>query len=236
VTTPADSTTTDDPAAAPAAGEPAPAETTAPAPATGEAAPAEATAPAAGEAPAPAGGSAAAAPAGEAAVAGKAVPLAGGAATLSPDNTKIQFVGTHSPPKAPDPRTGVFGKFSGKAQVDPATKAVQSVSVEIETASLSTPIDRLTNHLKSPDFFDVRTHPTARFASTKITPGEGGKATITGNLTLHGVTKEISFPASVQVTDEGLTLKSEFSIDRTQFGMTYKGVENKVDMTVIVGQ
>ena len=55
---------------------------------------------------------------------------------------------------------------------------------------------------------------------------------------LHGVTKEISFPATVQIGDEGLTLKSEFTIDRSQFGMTFgpDKVEKNVSMTIVVGE
>ncbi len=174
------------------------------------------------------------------ALAATPVPIAGGAATLSPDNTKIQFVGTHSPPKKPDPRTGGFAKFKAKAEVDAATKSLKAVSVEIDTASLFTEIDKLTNHLTSADFFEVREYPKATFESTKITPGTGSKATITGKLSLHGVTKEISFPATVDLGEKGLTLTSEFSIDRRQFGMNYGlaegGVEPKVSMTVVVGE
>ena len=105
--------------------------------------------------------------------------------------------------------------------------------MEIDTASLGTEIEKLTNHLKSPDFFEVRKYPTAKFESTKI---EGGS--ITGKLTLHGVTKEISFHATVEVTEAGLKLKAEFTIDRSEYGMTYdpKKVENKVSMTVVVGE
>jgi polyisoprenoid-binding protein YceI len=166
-----------------------------------------------------------------------AAPIKAGAATLSPENTKIQFVCAHSGDK-PDPRTGGFAKFSGKAEIDAATKSLKSVTVDIDTTSLFTQIDKLTNHLKSADFFEVRQHPTAKFVSTKIAPGAGGQTTITGKLTLHGVTKEISFPATVEVTDKGLGLKSQFSIDRTQFGMSYgQGkVENKVDLTVVIGE
>jgi polyisoprenoid-binding protein YceI len=170
-------------------------------------------------------------------VAAKPVPATDGVVTLSPENTKIQFVGVHSPPKKPDPRTGGFAKFSGKAEVD-ADGKVKSVSVDIDTTSLFTSIPKLTDHLKSGDFFEVREHPTAKFESTKIAAGEGGEVIITGNLTLHGVTKEISFPAKVESTDSGLTVTSKFDIDRTQFGMTYGNgqVEDKVHMTVIVGE
>ncbi len=171
------------------------------------------------------------------ALAATPVPVSSGSATLSPDNTKIQFVGTHSGAK-PDPRTGGFAKFKGKAEIDAATKSLKAVSVEIDAASLFTEIQKLTDHLKSPDFFEVREYPKATFESTKVTAGEKGKTLITGKLSLHGVTKEISFPATVAVDAKGLTLTSEFSIDRTQFGMTFgEGkVEPKVSMTVVVGE
>ena len=95
------------------------------------------------------------------------VPVTGGKVTLSPDNTRILFIGTHAAPKRPDPRTGGFAKFKGEAAVD--GKTLKSVSVDIETESLWTEVGgRLTNHLKSADFFEVTEHPTAKFVSTKI--------------------------------------------------------------------
>jgi len=116
-------------------------------------------------------------------------------------------------------------------------KALKSVSLEIDTASLFTQFDMLTTHLKSPDFFEVRRFPTAKFESTKIESGSGGNV-ITGKLTLHGVTKEVIFPAKVEVTDAGLKLVSEFTINRLEFGINYdpKKVEDKVALTVVVGE
>ncbi len=165
-----------------------------------------------------------------------AVAVKDGVATISSDNAKITFVGTHSGDK-PDPRTGGFGKFSGKVTIDPATKALTGVTADIDTTSLFTGIEKLTDHLKSADFFEVREHPTAKFESTKITAANTGH-TITGKLTLHGVTKEISFPATVTITDDGVQLKSEFAINRSEFGMTYGAgkVDDKVSMTVVVGE
>jgi len=164
------------------------------------------------------------------------VAVAAGTAMLNPENTKIQFVGTHVGPK-PDPRTGGFAKFSGTVQVDVAAKTLKSVSLDIETASLWTEIPMLTTHLKSADFLEVRQFPAVKFVSTKIAAG-AGNAQITGNLTLHGVTKEISFPAAIQIGEQGLTLTSEFSIDRSDFGMTFAPdkVVNKVALTVVVGE
>lgn len=157
------------------------------------------------------------------------------AADLTPANTKIQFVGTHSGDK-PDPRTGTFEKFSGEAKVDAGK--LSSVSVDIDTTSLKTNIDKLTTHLKSADFFNVNEYPTAKFVSTKIEAGAGGEAKVTGKLTLLGETKEISFPAKVAISGSDLSLKADFTIDRTQFGMTYgQGqVENKVQLTITVGK
>jgi len=165
------------------------------------------------------------------------VPVAGGKVALSPNNTKINFVGTHAAPKKPDPRTGGFGKFKGEAVVD--GKALKSVSVDIETESLWTEIGgRLTNHLKSADFLEVREHPTAKFVSTRIESAADGKAKITGNLTLHGQTKEVSFPATVAVTDKGLTLASEFKIDRTNWGINYEPnqVVKEVTLKIAIGE
>jgi polyisoprenoid-binding protein YceI len=154
---------------------------------------------------------------------------------LTPENTTIQFVGTHADPNKPDPRTGRFSQFSGSAIVDGS--ALKSLNVEIETASLTTEIEKLTNHLKSVDFFDVNEHPKATFTSTSIEPSEEGNdmVTITGDLTLLGETQSISFPATVR-TEDGFELSAEFSIDRTQFGMDYgaDSVLKDVQMSVTV--
>jgi polyisoprenoid-binding protein YceI len=152
---------------------------------------------------------------------------------VTPENTLIQFVGVHANPDKPDPRTGKFNQFSG--EITTAGGDVKSISVEIDTRSLSTEIEKLTNHLKSADFFNVNEHPKATFTSTKIEPAEAGKVTITGDLTLLGKTQAITFPATVS-TENGFDLKAEFQIDRTRFGMDY-GTDNvlkEVDMTIAV--
>jgi polyisoprenoid-binding protein YceI len=161
----------------------------------------------------------------------------GRAVALTPENTRIQFVGTHSGDR-PDPRTGGFEKFKGTMELDPGSGALKSVAVEIDTQSLWTEIPKLTTHLRSVDFFEVRQFPTATFKSTGIKQAAGGKYEITGNLTLHGVTKEIKFPAVLKSGPDGPVLRSEFKIDRTAFGMTWgpDRVEKEVALTVIVGE
>ena len=170
----------------------------------------------------------------------KLVPVAAAAGDivhLSPKNTSIEFIGIHEGPK-PDPRKGGFGAFSGQAKVD-SSGALRSITFELDTASLWTEIEKLTAHLKSPDFFDVRTYPKASFASTSVAPAdEDGTATVTGNFTLLGKTQSIKLPVTARMTADGLTLVSEFNFDRTEFGMDYgQGkIANQVVLKVTIGK
>ena len=91
---------------------------------------------------------------------------------------------------------GGFKEFSGK--LDPATGdlTASTIKVEINAGSLYSDVGKLTQHLKSPDFFGVDTYPKASFVSSKIEIVVDGSNThkITGELTLHGVKKEMPFP------------------------------------------
>lgn len=163
----------------------------------------------------------------------------GGEVPLSPENTRIVFIGTHAGAK-PDPRIGGFEKFSGKAEFDPATRALKSVSVDIDADSIWTKLPPLTAHLKNADFFDVKEIPKAGFVSTAIeaTDAVAGEYKITGDLTLHGVTKSITFPAKVHADEGSLTIKSDFKIDRTEFDMNFgvDKVEKDVAISIVVGE
>ena len=98
-----------------------------------------------------------------------------------------------------------------------------TVSVTIDANSLWSDDERLTGHLKSADLFDVENHPTASFNSTAIAANDDGTYTLTGNLDLHGVTKQISFPATISLSESGFTANAEFSIKRFDFGIEYPG-------------
>ncbi len=95
--------------------------------------------------------------------------------------------------------------------------------------------EKLEGHLKSPDFFDVAKNPTAAFAVTLVTPIaftqnvllEGATHNITGNLTLKGVTKSVTFPAKVAISDKAVAATADFNIDRTEWGVSY-GADGKV--------
>ena len=93
--------------------------------------------------------------------------------------------------------------------------------------------EKLTAHLKNPDFFDVKKYPTIKFESTKIEVAER-KATITGKMTMLDKTVEVVIPTENELSDTSLKVVAEFKIDRTKWGMNYgKGkIDDEVAMTV----
>jgi polyisoprenoid-binding protein YceI len=96
--------------------------------------------------------------------------------------------------------------------------------------SVTTDTPDVTKHLQTPDFFDVAKYPQATFVSTEIKPGgeKGATHTVTGNLTLHGITKSITFPATIGVTPGAITVESTFSINRKNFGINYAGAADNL--------
>lgn len=91
---------------------------------------------------------------------------------------------------------GRFDTFNGGFAYDKAAPEKSSVKVEIDTASVNTNHAERDKHLRSPDFLDVANFPKATFVSKSVTPSGEGKATIVGDLTLRGVTKEIAIEAT----------------------------------------
>lgn len=133
--------------------------------------------------------------------------------------SKVLFVGS----KVTGSHEGGFEQLEGSISLAGSTPETATVNVTIDTTSLWSDTEKLTGHLKSADFFDVESHPTATFASSSIAAGDDGSYTITGELTLHGVTKQISFPAQIELTDDGFRAQAEFSIMRFDFGIEFKG-------------
>lgn len=90
---------------------------------------------------------------------------------------------------------------------------------------------KLRPHLLAADFFDAEKFKTAKFEITKVEPYTadannksvvaGANATVSGNLTLKDVTKNVTFPAKIDVSESGVNAKANFDIDRTQWGMSY---------------
>jgi len=143
--------------------------------------------------------------------------------TFSHANSKVAFVGA----KVTGKHDGSFGDFAGTLYV-PADKLEDGrVDVTLKSASIEADEAKLTKHLKSEDFFDVEKFPEVRFVSTRVTPqkGEGGAThEVTGNLTMHGVTKAITFPATLRSAEGAVEVDAEFAIDRKDFGIVYPGM------------
>lgn len=137
---------------------------------------------------------------------------------VAPENSSIDFIGS----KVTRSHNGGFKKFDGQIAVENGHLANTGNKIVIDMTSIWTDTDRLTGHLKSPDFFNVAQIPTATFETTSIAD-QGTNSMVTGNLTLHGVTKQISFPAQVQVTDDTVNLNAEFAINRFDFDVKYPG-------------
>lgn len=134
--------------------------------------------------------------------------------TIDVEKSTIGFVGS----KVTGSHPGTFKTFSGTLAVKDGKVVAAGSKVEIDTASVESDHPKLTEHLKSPDFFDVEKFPTATFTFTDVTDAE-----IKGDLNFHGVTKNITVPAEFK-TEEGVTtITSEFSLMRFDFGIKYPG-------------
>ena len=140
---------------------------------------------------------------------------------LSPES-KVAFVGA----KITASHDGAFTQFTGSIDLVDGKPEGSAVNIEIDMNSLVIEPAKLAGHLKTADFFDVEKFPKTTFASTGVSPGGAGGAThtVTGNLTLHGVTKAISFPAMITVSQLGVDATADFVINRKDFGVVYPGM------------
>jgi polyisoprenoid-binding protein YceI len=90
-------------------------------------------------------------------------------------------------------------------------------------------------HLKSPDYFDVEKFPIATFSITKVAYAVRGNIKITGNLTIKGITKAVTFPARMEVKDGIVKANGKLTIDRTDWGIRYRSgkfYDNLADQAV----
>jgi len=150
-----------------------------------------------------------------------AAPATGTPYKITQADSKIGFVGA----KVTGKHEGSFGTFSGTVHVPGGDLTKGSVAVEIDVASVTTDNPRLTGHLKTDEILDVAKFPKARFTSTSVKAGgdKGATHTVTGNFELHGVTKSITFPATIRATDAKVEVDAEFGINRKDFGVVYPG-------------
>jgi polyisoprenoid-binding protein YceI len=144
-------------------------------------------------------------------------PVAGGPA-LDTAASKIDFVGS----KVSLDHAGSFSKFT--ASIGLEGDKLQSLQIQIDPNSVAIEPAKLREHLLAPDFFDTAKFPTAGFSSTKVTEAAAPAThTIEGLLELRGVTKVVSFPATVTIDAKTAKGTAEFTINRKDFGIEYPG-------------
>lgn len=107
---------------------------------------------------------------------------------IDPNHSSAQFAVRHL---GLSTVRGAFTKVNGTVQLDEKDIAKSSVEVTIEAASVDTRVEGRDKDLRSDHFFDVEKYPTLTFRSTKVEQSEPGKLKVTGDLTIHGTTKQV---------------------------------------------
>ncbi len=139
------------------------------------------------------------------------------------EKSSIKFVGA----KVTRDHNGEFKDFDGS--IEYAGGQPQKISFDINLDSIETDTPDLTKHLKTPDFFDVAKYPRATFTSTGLAAAPAGSPpgtthVLRGTLDMHGVQKEVSVPVKAEQTADGVRATSEFTINRHDWGISYKGM------------
>jgi polyisoprenoid-binding protein YceI len=144
---------------------------------------------------------------------------------IDPMHTSVEFTVRHM---MISNIKGVFEKTSGTVTVEGSDPTSAKIDATIDASSIDTRVDRRDADLKSPNFLDVAKYPTITFKSTKVEAAGEGKWKVTGDLTLHGVTKSVV----LDVESSGAPIKDPFGntragasattkINRKDFGLTY---------------
>jgi len=159
--------------------------------------------------------------------------------TIDPTHTFVTWEALHF---GTSTNRGRFDKKEGKIEIDRTAKTGK-VDITIDMASISTGVAPFDNHLKSKDFFDVATHPTARFQATGIS-FDGAKVTaVKGTLTMFGKTQPVELKATRFNCYENPFFKREAcggdfetTIQRSQWGSTYglPGIPDNVRLLIQV--
>jgi polyisoprenoid-binding protein YceI len=142
--------------------------------------------------------------------------------TIDPVHSSLAFKARHM--MVSDVK-GFFDTFSGSIKLDAAKIENSSVEVTIDATSVSTKNAKRDGHLKSADFFDVEKYPTITFKSKKVAK-KGDQWVATGDLTMHGVTKEIELPFTltgpVSAGDASLVgITASAELNRQDFGISW---------------
>lgn len=166
--------------------------------------------------------------------------ISGGTYAVDPGHTQVVFAYDHM---GFTNNVGVFAEPTGTLTLDKANPAASKVSIELPIANLRTGVAKLDEHLLKPDFFDGTKFPTATFVSTGV-KAEGTGATITGNLTIKGVTKPVTLDAEFygvganpMSKKENIGFVATGTIKRSDFGLGayVPVVGDAVELKIIAG-
>ena len=154
---------------------------------------------------------------------------------IDPNHSTAQFTVRHM---GLSNVSGTFNKVSGTAQMDEKDFSKSSVDAMIDVASVDTRVEMRDNDLRSDHFFDVAKYPTMEFKSKRIEKqGDGYK--LIGDLTMHGVTKEVTLtldqPSGIITDQRGNShrgFSASTSINRKDWGMTYNSLLQSGDAVV----
>jgi polyisoprenoid-binding protein YceI len=123
---------------------------------------------------------------------------------------------------------GQFADIKGTVKFDPGDPSKTNVEVEIDANSINTSNERRDKHLRSADFFDVENHPSIRFVSKRVEGSAQSGLKLIGDLTMHGVTKEVALdiegPAPAVADGRGgekSGVSASAKINRSDFGLTW---------------
>jgi len=122
---------------------------------------------------------------------------------------------------------GRFTRFTGTFDLDEANHNASKANFNIETASIDSSDVNRDNHLRSPDFFDAAAYPATTFTSTQINKKNDTQYDVTGDLTLHGVTKSVVLAVTLEGKFTSLYGKETYafsgstSINRKEFGLNW---------------
>jgi polyisoprenoid-binding protein YceI len=123
---------------------------------------------------------------------------------------------------------GAFTKVSGSVVYDPANLSKSSIQATIDASSVDTRVDMRDNDLRSPRFLDAQKYPTITFQSRKVEAAGAGKLKVTGDLTLHGVSKEVV----LDVDGPTPSIKDPMGKDRFRMGASATTKINRNDFGV----
>ncbi len=167
-----------------------------------------------------------------------AVKIEPGAYAIDPYHTQVTFAVSHM---GFTEFRGRLGNASGTLQLDPASPAKSTFDVTVPTDSVNTPVDKLTDELKGDQWLDAKANPTITFKAKSVTVTGPQTAKVTGDLTLHGVTKPLTLDAKlygsgVNPLDKKFTVGFELAgkVKRSDFGVkTYLPlIGDDVDLTI----